>query len=254
MTRPNLQLKIGCTPEELKKAQRLRFEVFDLEMAGRSKSFARDALDKDEFDPACEHIIVVDADKDIVVGTYRMLLDSVASKSGGFYSETKFNMDAIKRLEGAKLEVGRSCVHKDYRDHRVLNLLWQGITQYTVKNQVKYIFGCANLMTSDPQEISRYFCAFKALGLFHDHLHVLPKSHPIKVDENLKIENPKKMYDELPTLFKGYMNVGLKVCGYPVVGDFGIAVFFVLLDIQNMNSTYKKRFFGDYLSQKKKAH
>ena len=41
MTRPNLQLKIGCTPEELKKAQRLRFEVFDLEMAGRSKSFAK---------------------------------------------------------------------------------------------------------------------------------------------------------------------------------------------------------------------
>ena len=244
----NLRLKIGCTPEDLKKAQRLRFEVFNQEMNKDERPLSDTLLDQDEFDDICEHIIIVDTKRDIVVGTYRMLLDSAAGKNKGFYSQTKFNLEAIKRLEGPLLEVGRSCVHKDYRDRQVLNLLWQGIVQYAVAHEVKYIFGCANILTADPYQVSEYFCMLKAMGLFLDMgISPLKAKHAIAIDENLTIDNPKAVFNKLPTLFKGYMNVGLKVCSYPVMGDFKTAVFFVLLDIQNMNKVYKRRFFGDYL-------
>lgn len=246
---PDLKLKIGCTPEELKKAQKLRYEVFDLEMNKNLGLANSGGVDEDEFDDICEHIIVVDESRDMVVGTYRMLLGEAASRHHGFYSETKFNLNAVKRLDGGLLEVGRSCVHKDYRDNQVLNLLWQGIVQYTIKNKVKYIFGCANIMTADLHKISEYYSIFKVLGLIHP-IDVLPKDkeHAIAIDEKIEAANPKKAYAGLPTLFKGYMNIGLKVCGYPVKGDFGTAIFFVLLDIQNMNRSYKRRFFGDYLA------
>ena len=246
---PNLKLKIGCTAQELERAQRLRFEVFDLEM-NKNPGFKPPAsgLDKDEFDGICEHIIVIDEDKGLVVGTYRMLLRSVADRHQGFYSETKFNIDAIKKLPGEQLEVGRSCVHKDYRDNQVLNLLWQGIVQYTIAHQAKYIFGCANILTADLREIQEYCSMFKTLGLLGE-MHVTPRhpAHAISID-GLEVPNPKEIYQKLPTLFKGYMNIGLKVCGLPVKGDFGTAVFFVVLDIQNMNKSYKRRFFGDYLA------
>ena len=247
----DLKLKIGCTLEELKKAQRLRFEVFDLEMNKNPELTNSGGIDRDEFDDICEHIIVTDESKGMVVGTYRMLLGEAASRHHGFYAETKFDLSAVKRLAGGLLEVGRSCVHKDYRDNQVLNLLWQGIVQYAIKNKVKYIFGCANIMTANLSEISEYYNMFEVLGLIHN-IGISPKdkAHAIPIDEKIEVANPKKAYANLPTLFKGYMNIGLKVCGYPVKGDFGTAVFFVLLDIQNMNKSYKRRFFGDYLADK----
>ena len=247
---PELKLKIGCTQEELKQAQSLHYEVFGLEMNTRGIPHDRNDLDSDEFDACCEHIIVTDTENHQVVGTYRMLLDGVAKDHHGFYSEGKFNIDNIKKLPGYKLEVGRSCVHKDYRHNQVLNLLWQGIVRYAMDHQVRYIFGCANIMTANPQAISAYFNMFKHLGLYQD-LGASPV-HPreaIVPSEEISVANPKKLYNNLPTLFKGYMHVGLKVCSLPVEGDFGTAVFFVLLDIAHMNPSYKRRFFGHYLEE-----
>lgn len=245
----NLRIKIECTPQELQKAQMLRFEVFYSEINKNPASVHPEGIDVDPFDPYCGHIIVIDDDSGKVVGTYRMMLDAAAREHIGFYSETQFNLGPVKKLEGIKLEVGRACVHKDYRDGYVLNLLWRGIVQYAVAHEVRYIFGCANIMTSDAGRISEYFCAFKKLGLFHDlQVTAKDKNHMIAVNEDLKIESAQKLYHRLPTLFKGYMNVGLKICSYPIADEFGTAVFFTLLDIQNMNQVYKKRFFGGYLS------
>lgn len=246
----NLQLKIGCTPDELKKAQRLRFEIFNIEMDAGVKPTEASVLDCDEFDDICDHIIIVDTDKDMVVGTYRLLLGTVAAQHKGFYSETKFNLESIKRLEGGLLEVGRSCIHKDYRRSQALNLLWQGIAQYCKSHQVRYIFGCANIMTADSRQVNEYFCMLKKLDLVQKiGVEPVDKKQAIIIDENIPVDNPKKIFKKLPTLFKGYMSLGLKVCSYPVKGDFGTAVFFVLLDMQDMNKSYKRRFLGNYLNE-----
>ena len=247
----NIAYKIGCTPEELEQSLRLRFEVFHLEIKGEVRAPNDTRLDHDKFDDVCEHLIIVDTKTNLVVGTYRMLLDSVAKKNFGFYSETKFNIESIKRLEGRSLEVGRSCVQKEYRDKSVLNLLWQGICQYTVANGVRYIFGSANIMTEEPHVASEFFAMFKAAGLFKDlGVRAVDKRHKIELDENITVENPKKLFNALPTLFKGYMSVGLKVCGYPSLGDFGGILFPVILDIKDMSKSYKRRFFGNYLEER----
>ena len=66
--------------------QKLRFAVFNLEMAeGLVESYAT-CRDEDEFDPYCHHLMVTD-DAGDVVGTYRMQTVQMAATLG-FYSET----------------------------------------------------------------------------------------------------------------------------------------------------------------------
>ncbi len=245
----HLKIKIGCTPEELVKAQRLRHEIFNIEMqSGAAEAHA--SIDHDRFDDICDHIIIIDEDKDAIVGTYRLLLGSVAAENNGFYSETKFHLDPVKRLKGGMLEVGRACIQKDYRRGKVLNLLWQGIAHYCKERQVRYIFGCASIMTADPRQISEYYCMLKALGLVKQMgIEPADKTRAIALDETIAVENPKKIFLKLPVLFKGYMSLGLKVCSCPVEGNFGSAIFFVLLDMADMNKSYKRRFLGDYLNE-----
>lgn len=244
----NVICKIGCTPKELKQALRLRYEVFHLEMKGESASADDSRLDHDRYDDVCEHLMIIDKRSHRVVGTYRMLLDTVAQKNFGFYMETKFNIESIKRLPGRLLEVGRSCVHKDYRDKSALNLLWHGICEYTMAQGVRYIFGSANIMTADPRLAGEFFAMFKALGLFKDMgVRAVDQRHRVELDEAIHLDDPKKFFDRLPTLFKGYMSVSLKVCGYPSLGDFGTILFPVILDIKNMDKSYKQHFLGDYL-------
>ena len=152
----NYVYKFASTPQELTQALQLRFEVFKIELLGKTNSSSDSCIEKDDFDSFCEHLIIIDTTKNQVVGTYRLLLDSVAEANNGFYSETKFNIQNVRQLEGKLLEVGRSCIHKNYRNQQILNLLWQGITQYAIKHHVQYIFGNASLMTDDPQRISQY--------------------------------------------------------------------------------------------------
>ena len=250
----NLKIKFATTPEELTGAQRLRFEVFDLEINGGATSHNSSGLDQDEYDEACDHLIIIDTSKNMVIGTYRLLLDTVAKKNRGFYTETKFNIDHFKRLEGRLLEVGRSCVQKEYRNRIVLNLLWEAIAEYAMKNRVRYIFGSANIMTDDRNAINQYFSMFKALGLYENMgITAVHKDHAIPIDETIQIELPQKLFENLPTLFKGYMHIGLKVCGYPVEGDFKTALFPVLLDIKKVNKVYRRKFFGDYLLEEEMA-
>ena len=54
----DFEVKITTDANEIREAQRLRFQVFNLEMnKGLQASYAR-GLDCDDFDPICDHLIV----------------------------------------------------------------------------------------------------------------------------------------------------------------------------------------------------
>lgn len=251
----HLICKIGGTPEELREALRLRYQVFDVEIKEGGVSFQEEGVDRDRYDDICDHLLIVDTTSHKVVGTYRLLLDSVAKANDGFYCETKFNIENFKRLEGRLLEVGRSCVHIDYRDRLVLNLMWEGIAQYVIRHNVRYLFGSANIMTGDVYRVSEYFKMLRMLG-FYEERGIVPvdEAHAFPLVENIEIQNPRLLFKQLPTLLKGYMNIGLKVCGYPVKGDFKTALFPILLDVARTNEHYKRKFFGGYLDQISEIH
>src|SRR3546814_14360070 len=50
------------------------------------------------------------------------------------------------------LELGRSCVHRDYRTNATIQLLWRGISTYISDHGISFMFGCASFPGTDPQQ------------------------------------------------------------------------------------------------------
>src|ERR687895_2377895 len=123
----DFEVKIASEKSEIEQAQRLRFEVFNLELNKGLKSSYTRGLDVDEFDSYCDHLLVRDLESRDVVGTYRLMRGSQAREHIGFYSEKEFDLSQIKLLDGELMELGRSCARKDFRDRALIALMWDAI-------------------------------------------------------------------------------------------------------------------------------
>jgi len=126
--KPRLTVHMARDAGEVAEAQRLGCRVFVEEMGARLAH--ADGREHDEFDPWCDHPIVRDADSLRVVGTYRMLTPHRARELGRLYSETEFDLARLAALRPALIEVGRSCVRRDYRSGSTILLLWAGLARY----------------------------------------------------------------------------------------------------------------------------
>jgi putative hemolysin len=60
---------IASNPDHVDMAQKLRFEVFNLELGEGLPDSKETGRDKDPFDDICDHILIWD--DDLLVGTYR---------------------------------------------------------------------------------------------------------------------------------------------------------------------------------------
>ena len=239
-----LEIKITTDKDEIREAQKLRFDVFNLEMnKGLRASYER-GLDSDDFDTFCDHLIVRDLDSREVVGTYRLLRGAQAKNKIGFYSEREFNLENIKRLDGELLELGRSCARKDFRDKALIPLMWEAIAQYVKEHQVRYLFGCGSLYTTDANEVSECFTLLKRKYYAAETFRVDPLAG-CRFDgvRGAHAIDEQAMFLKLPSLIKGYLRLGAVVCGPPALDrEFGTADFLVLLDIQKLSSDYLGRF------------
>lgn len=241
----DFEIKITQDKDEVLEAQRLRFEVFNLEMKRGLAASYETGLDVDEYDSLCDHLIVREPHSKRVIGTYRLLLGSKVERQGGFYSEGEFSLENIRQLKGELLELGRSCTHKDYRDRALIPLMWEAIARYVKVHAVKYLFGCASLYTTDSAAVSESFSLLKRKYYAPENLRVHPRSGKsfTELVKDAAVEDEQAGFARLPNLVKGYLRVGALVCGPPALdAEFGTADFFLLLDIQNLGADYLRRF------------
>jgi len=240
----DFEVKIATEPGEIEEAQRLRFQVFNLELnKGLQSSFDR-GLDIDEFDPFCDHLIVRHLKSGDVVGTYRLLRGSQARRHIGFYSEKEFDLSRIKLLDGELLELGRSCARKDFRDRALIPLMWEAISEQVRLYRVRYLFGCGSLYTTDRAEVSSMFGLLKSKYYASDALRVEPVEHcrVAGLPEPGQNFDEQALFQKLPSLIKGYLRIGALVCGPPALdAEFGTADFFLLLDFASLKDEYLKR-------------
>lgn len=215
----SLSVKLAGSVQEIRKAQALRYQVF-VEEIGAHPSAAMQAQkrDFDAFDAACDHLLVMEhaaPEGPRVVGTYRLLRREPMQRVGHFYTESEFDIGPIVRSGGNILELGRSCVHPDYRNRAVMQLLWRGIAAYVERYRVALMFGCGSLYGADPQQ-HRLALSY----LWHYHLappefrmRALPERY---VEMNLLPKDAidaREAFSLLPALIKGYLRLG----GY--IGD-----------------------------------
>ncbi len=108
-------IKTAENSQKLEGALDLRYDVFYKESLNKD-NFTK--IDVDKFDLICDHLIIIDKKLDSIAGTYRLISSTFSDK---FYSETEFLIDHTKTAKGIKVELGRACVHKNYRKGTVLS-------------------------------------------------------------------------------------------------------------------------------------
>jgi len=220
--------------ELLEKAQLLRGEVF----------FGSRKRDEDRFDEFCDHLVVIDRDTGNVVGTYRLLLGSAARNKTGFYSETEFDLKNIKSLDGAEfLEMGRACVNQSYRKYPIIGLMWKAILSYVEANKAGFIFGCASIDEPSPGKVGKIFGYLKERHYSLPEFRVYPlggRRYPYIKDAGAA--SRREAMAELPSLIRGYLNIGAFVCGEPAWDKtFETADFFMMIDTKDINTSYLRK-------------
>lgn len=228
---------LARSQNELEAAQRIRFKVFAEEMGAKLPS-AHLGLDIDRFDKYCDHLLVRDHSNEKVVGTYRILPPEQAVKAGGYYSETEFDISRLANLRDRMVEVGRSCVHEDYRDGATITQLWSGLAEYVTKNNHEYLIGCASISMGDGGHY-----AASVYNKIHK-LHAAPAEYRVFPHCRLPLESLNQNLDVIiPPLIKGYLRLGAYIAGEPAWDpDFNCADVFILMPVSRMNARYAKHF------------
>lgn len=213
---PKLATRLAQSEDDVKAAQRLRYSVFVEELGADGDLVDHEnRLERDRFDPYFDHILLIDETRDPknadhVVGVYRVMRTDQAEQLGRFYSEDEYDLAPLKATGRKLLELGRSCLHADYRGGAGMFLLWNALASYVQKNNIEVLFGVASFHGTDPEKIAM------PLSYLH-HNHLAPEdirvkareSHAVGMDQ-LPVDalDRKQAMHDMPSLIKAYIRLG----------------------------------------------
>lgn len=245
-TPPEFKVRLARTPDDLRAAQALRYRVFVAELGGGGDMVDHVAgLEQDRFDPYFDHLLLFDdarADAP-VVGVYRVLRDDQAREIGEFYSDAEYDLSALKSSGRRLMELGRSCLHEDYRGGTAMFHLWQALAEYVLQHEIEILFGVASFHGTDARALAQPLSS-----LYHNHLapeDLRVRAQPAHRQEmNLlpsdKIDRKAAML-QTPALIKAYLRLG----GF--VGDgawidhaFNTTDVCLVMDTARMNSKQRQ--------------
>lgn len=232
-----LSYSFARKPSEVAEAQRLRYKVFSEEMGANLPS--HDGYDRDGFDAFCDHLLVRDNNSGEVIGTYRILNPNMANEAGGYYSAGEFDLGRLTHLFDRTVEVGRACVHENYRHGGTITMLWAGLAKYMQINRYEYMIGCGSIGMADGGHM--------AASLYHrlQNDYLSPPEYRVFPRCPLPLEALRKdMEVTCPSLIKGYLRLGAYICGEPAWDpDFNTADMLVMLPLSRLNRRYATHFF-----------
>jgi putative hemolysin len=242
----------ASSEQDVREAQRLRYLVFAEEMGARLSPPAGTlpGLDADGFDPFCEHLMVSSVVDNCpgagrLIGTYRVLSPQAARRAGGLYIDTEFDLAPLSALRQHAVELGRSCVHPDWRSGSVIMALWTALHQYMLEHRLDTMIGCASVSLGDGGQ--------SAAGLWsrlqHTHL-VVPE---LRVQPRVEWKpRTAESFDKLPPgccpasappLIKGYLRCGARLLGPPALdAAFNTADLPMMLRMGDMAPRYRQHF------------
>lgn len=237
------RVSIAETPAERELAFRIRHEVFLDELLHTPRP---DGLERDDFDDQCDHVLVRDLPTGEPVGTARL---NCSLANDRFYTAGEFAIDGLLALPDVKVEIGRTCLRRAFRNNLALVALSRGIGSYAVQSGATWLFGCSSVMTSDLIPAALLCARFRATGAHLRSHGAMPRAayaiHGLEtaiasLDPNA-IEHAN-LDELLPPLLRVYLKAGAAVSAAPALDrDFGCIDFFTLLDLRSPNSGFLGR-------------
>jgi putative hemolysin len=240
---------------QVREAQRLRHAIFAGEMGARLAPPAGtpDGIDADRFDCHCDHLLVRvrEAGGDgpgQLVGTYRVLGPDAARRAGGCYTEGEFDLAPLAPLRSGAVELGRACVHAEWRSGGVILALWSELGRYMVERGLHTMFGCASIGMADGGQLARR--VWRQLRgsdyLVQPEWRIRPLTPlpPGPDDAGEAFERPA-MLRGLPPLIKGYLRCGARVAGAPSFDrDFNTADLPIMMRLADLPERYSRQFLA----------
>ena len=204
--------RIATTDDDVRAAQRLRFVRFR----------EGDGLDADEFDSICKHVLVEERETGKLVCCFRFLPLADGSEISRSYSAKYYDLSALEAYEGAMVEMGRFCIHPDYKDSSILRVAWSAMTQYVDENKVDMLFGCSSFHGTDAEEHMEAFTLLKENHLAPKRW--LPRVKAPKVFRFAAKLKPRKpnlrvAMRAMPPLLRTYLVMGGWVSDHAVVDN-----------------------------------
>jgi len=252
----SLEIRLAASLSEVEAAQALRYRVFVEEMGAQLPAEAmQQKRDYDTIDRYCDHLLVLDTallgePEEQIVGTYRLLRQEVAARHDGFYSQSEFDvMDLVGRNPDKRfLELGRSCVLREYRTRRTLEALWQGNWAYALGHDIDVMFGCASFPGDRPYAHALALSFLNQTAAANADWSVRAIAGRGLSMDMMPVEaiNPRAAIAAMPPLVKGYLRVGALVSSEAVVDPaFRTTDVLVMLPVKQINGRYINHYGAD---------
>lgn len=230
---------------ELEQAFLLRYQVFQIEMIGQKNN---QGLDQDQYDISADHLAIFDSKTNQMIATCRL---NCSLFSMNFYSEQEFHCSSLISRPEVKLEIGRVCVHKDFRKGIIIMLLWRAIASYMMKTETRLLFGCGSVMTESPTDAIVLYKYLIEENKVRTHLNISPTDkYKSQIFESLLLDNKNQLSHEqhlyakelLPSLCRSYFDIGCFTPGPPAFDhEFKCIDFLTVLEIDQLDMRLRQK-------------
>lgn len=247
LTRGRYDVRLAETDEDVRAAQRLRHRVFmadrgvQRDAAAAEAAALEDAVDADDFDPICDHVMISERKTGDLVCCYRLLPLESGAEIDRSYSAQFYELSSLRDFSGKIVEMGRFCIHPDHRNADVLRVAWAAMTRYVDTRGFELLCGCSSFEGNDAQAYADAFALLKDR-------HLAPKRWLPRVKApnvfrfgkllRLKRPDPVKAMRMMPPLLRGYLSLGGWVSDHAVIDrDLNTLHVFTGLEVKRVPST-----------------
>lgn len=210
---------------------RLRYRVFNIELGEGLAASKVTGMDEDRFDRQMHHLVLLDKESGIPVGTYRLQTIQQAFAVEDIYSAQEFDISGLRQYFGRMVELGRACLSPEHRKFSAIMHLWQGIGAFMNLHGCRYLIGCCSITSADPDDGWRAMKTIRTGNHLHQDL-LLPSTDKYNCGPaSRELEPDLGDPIPLPHLFRAYLKIGAKVISEPALDrEFGTVDFLLLLD------------------------
>ncbi len=242
MSAGRYDVRLAKTDDEIRLAQKLRYEVLFKESGGKiTPEMLNTEREEDEWDEVAYHVVVVDTKaEERVVGTLRLVSSEALAEGQSFYTEHAFDITGLRAHYGKIMELSRACVCPEGRGGAILMLIWKFTMQFIEQNGYDVLFGCASFKGTDHTkhvEILSY--------LYDKHLAspaLMPKPKPevnaIPITDFYQAPGKGSGRGKVPTMLRGYLKIGAKISEHAIIDPvFNTTFVTIYVDAKEMFNT-----------------
>lgn len=219
------------TLKELQDVQRFRAKQFSHQFGLTFE----DDLDQDLYDFGCEHAVLKDKWSGEIVAYTRLKLFQ-GYEIGQSYSAQEFEIVPHLSHLPSIVEIGRTCVHPQFRSGKALSMLWLNMAPKILWSmRAKYLMGCVSIHLED--NLARTYYTHRQIQQLADHQTIDIRSKRAFEPERPDYSFPQD--ERMPKLFQTYLGMQSKLSKEAFFDEeFKCLDYFVFLEVNKIATSF----------------